>query len=93
MDSNDRLLSKGLLEARKHSENPILKNIQSGIYKAITIGGENAPPESRRGRIPAYIPKLMVIQKSLCIFNMHLPLAEQTLKVHMECFQSHQTLV
>ena len=59
MDSNDRLLSKGLLEARKHSENPILKNIQSGIYKAITIGGENAPPDPEgRGRIPAYIPKL-----------------------------------
>ena len=45
MDSNDRLLSKGLLEARKHSENPILKNIQSGIYKAITICGEDAPPD------------------------------------------------
>ena len=58
-DSNDRLLSKGLLEARKHSENPILKNIQSGIYKAITVGGENAPPDPEgRGRIPAYIPKL-----------------------------------
>ena len=59
MDSNDRLLSKGLLEARKHSENPILKNIQSGIYKAITIGGADAPPDPEgRGRIPAYIPKL-----------------------------------
>ena len=34
MDLNDRLLSKGLLEARKHSENPILKNIQGGIYKS-----------------------------------------------------------
>ena len=61
MDSNDRLLGKGLLEARKHSENPILKNIQSGIYKAITIKKKkkkNAPPDPGRGRIPAYIPKL-----------------------------------
>ncbi len=59
MDSDNNLLGKGLLEARKHSENPILRNIQGGIYKAITLGGEDAPPDPEgRGRIPAYIPKL-----------------------------------
>ena len=52
MDSDNNLLGKGLLEARKHSENPILRNIQGGIYKAITLGGEDAPPD------PAIIPIL-----------------------------------
>ena len=56
MNSNDNLLGKGILDARKHLENPILKNLQGGIYKAITVGGK--PDTEGRGRIAAYIPKL-----------------------------------
>ncbi|OUU28342.1 MAG: hypothetical protein CBB97_04700 [Candidatus Endolissoclinum sp. TMED37] len=48
--------AKSILASRKHQENPILKNIQGGIYKAITVGG--FPDPEGRGRIAAYVPKL-----------------------------------
>tara|TARA_A200000159_G_C7336507_1_gene345292 strand:- start:1710 stop:3566 length:1857 start_codon:yes stop_codon:yes gene_type:complete len=49
-------LAKSLLSNRKSQENPILQNIKSGIYKAITVGGK--PDPEGRGRIAAYVPKL-----------------------------------
>ena len=48
--------ASSIIENRKHQENPILKNINSGIYKAITVGGK--PDPEGRGRIAAYVPKL-----------------------------------
>jgi hypothetical protein len=49
-------LTSSLKAQRSHAQNPILKNIESGIYKAITVGGH--PDPEGRGRIAAYIPKL-----------------------------------
>ena len=48
--------AKSILASRKHQENPILRNIQGGIYKAITVGG--FPDPEGRGRIAAYVPGL-----------------------------------
>ena len=91
MNSNDNLLGKGILDARKHLENPILKNLQGGIYKAITVGGK--PDPEGRGRIAAYIPKLNGDPDEPMYFNMLLVSVVQMLKVLMVCLQSHQMLV
>ena len=48
-------LAGSLRDRRRHSETPINKNVQSGIYRAITTG---EPDPEGRGRLAAYIPKL-----------------------------------
>lgn len=54
--NNDNLLGKSIQSERKHYDNPLLRNVQSGVWKAITVGG--TPDPEGRGRIAAYIPKL-----------------------------------
>lgn len=54
--NNDNLLGKSIQSERKHYDNPLLRNVQSGVWKAITVGGK--PDPEGRGRIAAYIPKL-----------------------------------
>ena len=49
-------LAKALLKNVKDQQNPILQNIKSGIYKAITVADK--PDPEGRGRIAAYVPKL-----------------------------------
>lgn len=47
-------LAGSINRERKHSESPILSNIESGIYMAITTG---QPDPEGKGRLSAYIPK------------------------------------
>ena len=48
-------LGKALQRERKHQESPVLSNIESGVYLAITTG--QVDPEGR-GRLAAYVPTL-----------------------------------
>lgn len=48
-------LAGSLRREKKHGQSPILGNIESGIYLAITTG---EPDPEGRGRVSAYIPKL-----------------------------------
>lgn len=48
-------LASAIKSARQHGESPILSNIESGIYMAITTG---EPDPEGKGRLSAYIPKL-----------------------------------
>ena len=48
-------LASSLKRERKHMQIPILSNVESGIYIAITTG---EPDPEGRGRVSAYIPKL-----------------------------------
>jgi len=49
-------LAKSIKRERRKQENPVQRNIESGIYHAITVGGK--PDPEGRGRLAAYIPKL-----------------------------------
>lgn len=48
-------LAGALRRERKHGQSPVLSNIESGIYVAITTG---EPDPEGRGRVSAYVPKL-----------------------------------
>jgi len=48
-------LAGALRRERKHGQSPVLSNIESGIYIAITTG---EPDPEGRGRVSAYVPKL-----------------------------------
>ena len=89
--NNDNLLGKSIQSERKHYENPLLRNVQSGVWKAITVGGNNRP--EGRGRIAAYPPKLGGDPDNPLFFQYASPLVDQMLKVLTACLQSHQTLV
>jgi hypothetical protein len=54
-DENLNNLAGALKKDKQSNLNPVLKNIQSGIYHAITVPGID--PEGR-GRLAAYVPKL-----------------------------------
>jgi len=54
-DENLNNLAGALQKDKQSNLNPVMKNIQSGIYHAITVPGID--PEGR-GRLAAYVPKL-----------------------------------
>jgi len=54
-NDNSNSLAQSLKRERLHSESPIHRNLQSGIYRAITTG---QPDPEGRGRLAAYVPKL-----------------------------------
>ena len=54
-NNSSNSLASSLRDQRRHSETPVNKNVQSGIYRAITTG---QPDPEGRGRLAAYIPKL-----------------------------------
>ena len=47
-------LASSINRERKHRQSPILSNIESGIYMAISTG---QPDPEGRGRLSAYVPK------------------------------------
>ena len=55
-NENTNNLAKSIKRERQLNNNPAIHNIESGIYHAITVGG-NPDPEGR-GRLAAYVPKL-----------------------------------
>jgi hypothetical protein len=55
-NENTNNFAKSIKRERQLNSNPALHNIESGIYHAITVGG-NPDPEGR-GRLAAYVPKL-----------------------------------
>ena len=54
-NQNANSLAGALRRERKHGQSPVLSNIESGIFIAITTG---EPDPEGRGRVSAYIPKL-----------------------------------
>ena len=55
-DDNKNDLSGALKKDNLSNLSPVMNNIQSGIYHAITVAGK--PDPEGRGRIAAYVPKL-----------------------------------
>lgn len=53
--SNNIGLADVIREGRQRAENPITNKMESGIYKAITVG---IPDPEGRGRLAAYVPRL-----------------------------------
>ena len=54
-NQNANSLAGALRRERKHGQSPVLSNIESGIFIAITTG---EPDPEGRGRVSAYVPKL-----------------------------------
>lgn len=54
-NSNSVGLPELLRDGRKRAENPISNKMESGIFKAITVG---IPDPEGRGRLSAYVPRL-----------------------------------
>lgn len=65
-NNEDKSLANIINEERKRANNPIMDQVQSGIYKAIIVNpaevapdrGETMGDPEGRGRIPAYVPAL-----------------------------------
>ena len=54
-NSSTNSLAQAIGSSKRHSESPINRNVESGIYRAITTG---QPDPEGRGRLAAYVPKL-----------------------------------
>ena len=90
-DENLNSLAGALRKDKQSNLNPALKNIQSGIYHAITVPGID--PEGRAADWLHMFLNWAAIQIILCIFNMLLLLVVQMTWEVMDYTQCHHLVV